>query len=56
MRPYNYLQYNFSPLPALVYDTDKFNPETFWTFDLENPENLIFWFDFMDTSTGSELS
>lgn len=56
MRPYNYLKYNISPLPALVYDTDQFNPDTYWTFDIDTPENLIFWFDFMDSSTGSELA
>lgn len=39
-----------------IYLENKFNPETYWNFDVQNPENLIFWFDFLDVSTGGDLA
>ena len=35
-------------LRYVCYLTDEFNPSTHWTYKLSNPENLIFWFDFLD--------
>lgn len=46
----------FSELEGKLYTTDRFNPRTYWTMDLQSPQNLVFWFDFLDTSMGGELS
>ena len=35
-------------LRYVCYLTDEFNPSTHWTYKLSNPEDLIFWFDFLD--------
>lgn len=35
-------------LRYVCYLTDEFNPSTNWTYKLSNPEDLIFWFDFLD--------
>ena len=35
-------------LRYVCYLTNEFNPSTHWTYKLSNPENLIFWFDFLD--------
>lgn len=39
-----------------IYLTDQFNPETYWTTYLSNPEKLIFWIDFIDTTYGGDLA
>lgn len=47
-----------------VYTTNKyFPPENeakkhrwYWTLDINIPENLVFWFDFLDSQGGSELA
>jgi hypothetical protein len=36
-------------LSGEYYETADFNPETFWTYTLDTPEYLNFWFDFLDT-------
>ena len=36
-------------LNGIYYETADFNPETFWTYCLDTPEYLNFWFDFLDT-------
>ena len=35
-----------------VYLTNEFNINTHWTMNLEYPEDLIFWFDFLDLDDG----
>ena len=35
-------------LRYICYLTNEFNPSTNWTYKLSNPEDLIFWFDFLD--------
>lgn len=39
-----------------IYLSDKFNPETYWTTYIGNPERLIFWIDFIDTTYGGDLA
>ena len=39
-----------------IYLSDQFNPETYWTTYLANPEKLIFWIDFIDTTYGGDLA
>lgn len=39
-----------------IYLSDQFNPETYWTTYLNNPEKLIFWIDFIDTTYGGDLA
>ena len=36
-------------LSGEYYETADFNPKTFWTYTLDTPEYLNFWFDFLDT-------
>lgn len=44
--------YNFKS-NASYYNDNSFNLTTHWTLDLEQPDKLNFWFDFLDT--GGEL-
>ena len=48
----SYKEYNIYKFigNASYYDNNSFNISTHWTMSLEYPENLIFWFDFLDTS------
>lgn len=39
-----------------IYLSNQFNPETYWTTYLSNPEKLIFWIDFIDTTYGGDLA
>lgn len=36
-------------LTGEYYETADFDPDTFWTYTLDTPEYLNFWFDFLDT-------
>lgn len=42
--------YNFKELNKPIYLSGGFNPTTFWKLDAENPSELLFWFDFLDSS------
>ena len=39
-----------------IYLSNEFDIQTHWSIKTKNPESLIFWFDFMDISTGGELA
>ncbi len=41
--------YGTLSLSGEYYETADFNPDTFWTYTLDTPEYLNFWFDFLDT-------
>jgi hypothetical protein len=45
-----YNTYEFINPNIKYYNNNNFNLSTHWTTDLEYPETLNFWFDFLDTT------
>ena len=35
-----------------IYIDDKYNPDSYWNLNINNPSQLIFWFDFLDVPGG----
>jgi hypothetical protein len=46
---YNTYEFDYESHSTYYYN-DNFNLTTHWTNDLEHPETLNFWFDFLDTA------